>query len=164
MGARPTLDGLPCTPYPTNSACASIEVMESMTPLVVWARQVRADSGGAGTWRGGYGQEIVVQVASAEPIMVSVISDRGKHPARGLFGGLPGAPVEVELLNRGLELPRKGRVILQPGDMLALRYAGGGGYGDPNQRERALVRADVRNGVISPGAARQLYGLKSPLS
>ena len=55
-------------------------------------------------------------------------------------------------------------MILQPGDMLALRYAGGGGYGDPNQRERALVRADVRNGVISPGAARQLYGLKSPLS
>jgi N-methylhydantoinase B len=159
MGARPTMDGLPCTPFPTNSTCASIEVMESLTPLIVWAKQIRPDSGGAGRWRGGYGQEIIVEVASAKPIVVSVISDRGKHPARGLLGGLPGAPVEVALLNRAAELPRKARTMLQPGDVLALRYAGGGGYGDPRERDRALVRADLRNGVISAEAARTLYGL-----
>ncbi|MBI4505032.1 MAG: hydantoinase B/oxoprolinase family protein [Chloroflexi bacterium] len=159
MGARPTADGLPCTPFPTNSACASIEVMESLTPLTVWAKQVRPDSGGPGTWRGGYGQEIIVQVSGDQPVTLSVLSDRGRHPARGLRGGRPGACVDVQLVSRQANLPRKGRAVLQPGDVVALRYAGGGGYGDPRQRDPALVCADVRSGVVSPAAACEVYGL-----
>ena len=159
MGARPTKDGLPCTPFPTNSTCASIEVMESVTPLIVRVKQIRTGSGGAGQWRGGYGQEIIVQVDSARPITLSVISDRGKHPPLGMLGGGPAAPVEVELLNREGTLPRKARTTLQPGDVVALRYPGGGGYGDPKARDHDLVRADLLNGVIEASTASAVYGL-----
>jgi N-methylhydantoinase B len=161
MGARPTSDGLPCCQYPSNTTPGSIEVMEGLAPLVVWKKQIWQDSAGAGQWRGGHGQELVVGIATDAPIRFSVISDRAKFPPNGLMGGLPGSNAQLTLLNREHPIPRKGRTMLQAGDMLHVRFPGGGGYGDPKQRDRALIEKDLRHGVITAAQAKSLYGYEA---
>jgi N-methylhydantoinase B len=159
MGASVLGDGLPTTAFPTNSGAGSIEAFESLAPLIVWKKEFRTDSGGPGTHRGGLGQEIVVEVVSAEPLRLSLLSDRQKYAAQGLLGGKPGAPVEI-LLADGRRPHPKSRGTLEPGDRLILRFAGGGGHGDPRRRDREMVRADVKNGYVSPESARLDYGLE----
>lgn len=158
MGARPNRDGLSTTPFPTNATCASVEVMENLAPLIVWKKELLVDSGGPGTWRGGLGQEIVLEVVGLEALAVSLISDRRDHPALGLFGGMPGAPVEI-VLNDGQFIHPKARSALKPGDRLTIKYAGGGGYGQPVERSRERVVSDLQNGYITERAALDLYGL-----
>src|SRR5258708_6497011 len=97
MGAGPTQDGHPCTAFPTNTGAGSIEAFESISPLIVWKKELRQDSGGAGKQRGGLGQDIEVELTAPEAIRLSLLSDRRKHPATGLDGGQPGAPAEVAL-------------------------------------------------------------------
>lgn len=159
MGARPDRDGLSTTPFPTNSTCASIEVMENLAPLIVWKKELITDSGGAGKWRGGLGQEIAIEVVATEPLRVSLISDRRDHPALGLFGGGAGLPVRF-VLNDGGHIHPKAKSNLRPGDRLVVRYAGGGGYGRPADRSLQMVLDDVRDGYISERAAQEIYELK----
>ncbi len=134
--------------------------MEGLTPLVVWKKQIWEDSAGAGKWRGGHGQEIIIEVATQGPMRLSVISDRNKFPPLGAHGGGPGTAAELKLLNREHEIPRKGRTILQPGDMLRIRYPGGGGMGNPQDRERRLIEKDLRHGVLGRELAQSIYGYK----
>jgi N-methylhydantoinase B len=157
MGARPDRDGLSATPFPTNATCASVEVMENLAPLIIWKKELLADSGGPGALRGGLGQEIVLEVVSTQPLAVSLISDRRDHPALGLFGGLPGAPVRI-VLNENQFIHPKARSTLQPGDKLTIRYPGGGGYGSALERARDFVAADVLNGYVTASAGRDIYG------
>lgn len=159
MGARPNKDGLSCTPFPSNTTGGSFEVIESIAPLLHWRREMIPDSSGAGRFRGGAGQEIVVELVSEEPARVSVQSERLKFPPLGLLGGHPGAPASIQL-NGGDPIPAKGRTVLKPGDVVTLRYAGGGGYGPPKDRDRAQVLDDLRNGLITPDAARNIYDLE----
>ncbi len=159
MGARPMKDGLSCTPFPTNSTCASIEVMENLAPLLVWRKALLPDSGGAGRFRGGLGQEAVIEVRATEPIAISLLTDRRDHPAQGFLGGLPGSPVRL-LVNETRAPHPKARGWLQPKDRLLIRYGGGGGFGPPQARDRAAVQEDLAEGYITPDAARRLYGLK----
>ncbi len=158
MGARPKQDGLPCTPFPSNSGCGSFEAMESISPLVIWQRKMIPDSGGAGRSRGGLGQEIIIELISPEQARVSILSERLRHPPLGLLGGESGAPAGIKL-NDGDPLPPKGRTVFKPGDVVRLRYAGGGGYGSPRERERAKVLDDLKNELITPEAARDIYGV-----
>lgn len=158
MGARPTADGLACTQFPSNTAAASIEVMETLTPMTVWAKQLIPGSGGDGRYRGGDGQEIIIEMGNT-PVHASIMAERVLHPAEGLQGGRPGSPVSLNLLNREAALPRKGRTMLRPGDVIQLCYAGGGGYGDPTERERAAVMRDLRDGLVTPEVARSVYDL-----
>jgi len=157
MGAGAANDGLGATAFPTNVGAGSIEAFESAAPLIVWKKELRQDSGGAGRRRGGLGQDVVIEVASDEPIRLSVLADRVRHPAPGILGGQPGAPVDVVLAD-GTRPHPKSRSALKPGDKLTIRYAGGGGYGDPRQREPATIADDVKNGYVSAEAARRLYG------
>ncbi len=158
MGATPVRDGLACTAFPTNAGAGSLEALESVAPLLFWKQEMLPDSGGPGKFRGGIGQEIVVEIAARQSIRIATHSDRRRHPALGLFGGLSGSPTNI-LLNDAEPLPAKGRSIVQPGDRLTIRYAGGGGYGPPAERDPALVARDLRSGLISQRAARELYGL-----
>jgi N-methylhydantoinase B len=157
MGASPLADGLPTTAFPTNAGAGSIEAFESISPLIVWKKELRQDSGGAGQRRGGLGQEIVVEVVSKEPLRLSLLTDRRKYPPRGLLGGADGATTEIVLAD-GTRPHPKSRTSLRPGDRLILRYPGGGGYGDPKRRDPAALRDDVRNGYVSAEAARRDYG------
>ena len=88
------------------------------------------------------------------PARLSLLSDRHLHPAAGVLGGMPGAP-SVIALDDGSKPDPKSRSTIGPGRRLSLLYAGGGGYGDPRSRERARVRADLRDGTISDEAARE---------
>jgi N-methylhydantoinase B len=153
MGAGPGQDGLSCTAFPTNTGAGSIESFESISPLIVWCKQLRPDSGGAGEFRGGLGQEIEVEVVSPEPVHLSLLSDRQKHAAQGSLGGSPGALVEI-LFADGTRPHPKSRTTLKPGDRLIMRYSGGGGYGDPAKRGKAAVADDLREGLISDVGAR----------
>ncbi|GGG36694.1 hydantoinase [Caldovatus sediminis] len=157
MGASPHRDGLPTTAFPTNAGAGSIEAFESVAPLVVWKKELRPDSGGPGRFRGGLGQEAEIEVRAPGPLRLSLLSDRRDHPASGILGGAPGAPAEITISD-GTRPHPKSRTTIRPGARLTMRYAGGGGYGDPRERDPAALREDVRNGYVSPAAARSAYG------
>jgi N-methylhydantoinase B len=89
---RPHRDGLPTTAFPTNVGAGSIEAYESVAPLMVWKKQLRPDSGGAGTFRGGLGQEVEIEVRAPDAVRLSLLSDRRDHPASGVLGGGTVAP------------------------------------------------------------------------
>jgi N-methylhydantoinase B len=158
MGASAHADGLTTTAFPTNAGGGSVEVFESVSPLVVWKKELRQDSGGAGRFRGGLGQEIVVEVVSTEPLRLSLLTDRHKYPPRGLRGALDAAASDIHLTD-GTRPHPKSRSSLKPGDVLVICYPGGGGYGDPRSREPVRVHEDVRNGYVSADAAKRLYGV-----
>jgi len=151
MGAAPHRDGLPTTAFPTNAGAGSIEAFESVAPLVVWKKQFRPDSGGAGRFRGGLGQEAEIEVRSPAPLRLSLLSDRRDHPAEGLLGGGPGGAAEI-LFSDGTRPHPKSRTTIEPGMRLVMRYAGGGGYGPPEERDPALAEADRRDGVVTESA------------
>jgi N-methylhydantoinase B len=159
MGASPHRDGLPTTSFPTNVGAGSIEAFESVSPLVVWRKQLRPNSGGAGQFRGGLGQEAEIEVRSPAPVRLSLLSDRRDHPALGVLGGAPGAPALIEF-GDGTRPHPKSRTTVPPGTRLRMIYAGGGGYGDPKTREPEALARDVRDGYVTPDAARKEYGAK----
>jgi N-methylhydantoinase B len=159
MGAAPHKDGLPTTAFPTNVGAGSIEAYESVAPLLVWKKRLRTDSGGPGTFRGGLGQEVEIEVRTDQPVRLSLLSDRHLHPPYGVGGGLHGAP-SVITLDDGHKPHPKSRTSVDPGRRVTLLYAGGGGYGDPTSRSREAVKADLRDGYISTEAARRDYGLE----
>ncbi len=158
MGARYDKDGIACTPFPTNSTCGSIEVFESTVPLLFWKKEMVRDSGGAGRFRGGIGQEIILEVISRDPIRVSLLTDRHKHPAQGYMGGLAGMPNRI-VLNDGQFIHPKSQTTLKPEDRLIINYAGGGGFGPPEERDPGKVEEDLAEELISHEASRDLYQL-----
>jgi N-methylhydantoinase B len=172
MGARPDRDGLPCTGFPSNSTFGSTEVIESVTPLLFWKKEMVRDSGGAGKFRGGCGQRMMIQLVSELPATVSFRAERIRHPALGLFGGAPGGKAQLRLFEgqpwlpvdiRSMEgrlIDPKGRTALVPGDTLEVVFAGGGGYGPPEIRDRALVKEDLKNDTISTEVAEGVYELR----
>jgi N-methylhydantoinase B len=158
MGASPLRDGQDCTCFPTNAGAGSIEAFESISPLIVWRKELAPDSGGIGTYRGGLGQVVELEVVSPEPLRLSLLSDRQKYAAEGLLGGGPGGLVEIKLADGQRPHP-KSRSELRPGDRLIVRFSGGGGYGDPARRDPALVRRDVHDGYVTAAAALRDYGI-----
>ena len=160
MGASSGEDGPHCSPFPSNPVPGSIEVAESVAPLVVWKKELLPDSGGAGRYRGGCGQDIVIEVTSPRRSELSMISERWDFPAEGLHGGLSGGRAgAMRTAPTDSDLPKKGRTVLDPGDVIRLVTAGGGGFGRPDEREVDLVVEDLRNEFISQDAAREVYGL-----
>ena len=120
---------------------------------------MRPGSGGAGKWRGGLGQSIEVTSANDAPFLVFLSVERISFPAEGRAGGMAGAPGRMRLDNKP-DLPSKCELRIEPGETLYFDTPGGGGYGDPEQRERDLVAKDLEEGLITVETARDIYGLK----
>jgi N-methylhydantoinase B len=160
MGARPGADGLATTCFPSTVMAGAMEAVEAVSPLRIWRKEFAVDSGGAGRFRGGLGQEVEVEVLSATSAIVSLFVERTRHPARGVLGGKQGGGSRVEINGKREGFPLKGRSRISAGDRIHVRYSGGGGYGDPRERDRDSVRADVEAGVVSKQAAHEVYGLK----
>ena len=158
MGAAPHKDGLPTMAFPANVGAGSIEAYESVAPLLVWKKRLRTDSGGPGTFRGGLGQEVEIEVRTDQPVRLSLLSDRSQHPPYGVRGGMHGAP-SVITLDDGTKPHPKSRTTVDAGGRVTLLYPGGGGHGDPLARDREAVKSDLRNGYISQAAAQRDYGL-----
>ena len=145
-GARPGHDGLSCTAFPSGVRSTPVEIMESTAPLVIWRKELRPGSGGAGQYRGGLGQDMEFAHADGEAMVVSRMFDRVNHPPRGRDGGGDGAPARVSL-GDGQPLDGKGRLLVPAGDRFCLSTAGGGGRGDPGVRSAEHRAADARAGL-----------------
>ena len=155
-GARPTKDGLSATAYPSGVWGSQVEITESVTPLRVRRRELRPDSGGAGTHRGGLGQVLEVESREKAPFRFLPSVERIRFPARGRNGGSDGAAGRITL-ESGAVLPGKGDHVIPGGDCLVFETPGGAGYGPPASREPRAVHRDVRDGLVTPDRARTLY-------
>jgi N-methylhydantoinase B len=157
-GARPTKDGLSAVGFPSGVAGVPAEVIESLSPVVLRRRQLRADSGGAGKWRGGLGQLTEFARRGTGRWSVSSIADRTEYPAPGLRGGASGAKGEVRL-DDGTRLHAKAMVDLKLNDVVHVNLPGGGGYGRALERAPEKVLWDVIEGYITPEEAAKSYGV-----
>jgi len=141
----------------------SAEALESGMPLHVERSELRCDSGGEGTMRGGLGLRRELRLLEGEA-RYSVLSDRAVLPPFGVAGAGPAAPVAVSLRRDGAEIdfatPGKVTgVAIRAGDIVVMQSAGGGGYGDPLARDPERVREDVMAGYVSRERARAGYGV-----
>ena len=156
-GARPALDGLSATAFPSGVHTMSAEVMEHVGPVTIWRKELRSDSGGAGAQRGGLGQVIEMSANRGHHMYLNAMFDRCDHPAQGREGGSPGAPGVVRL-DDGSPLKSKGTQWIPADRRLVVELPGGGGYGDPRKRSRQEVETDLARGYIRKDAARSDYG------
>lgn len=147
MGARPNLDGLSATAFPSGVHTMPIEATEHTGPIVVWRKELRPDSGGDGEYRGGLGQIIEIGPIDGHEFDFSAMFDRVNHPARGRNGGGNGVAGVVRL-DDGTPLRPKGWQHVPAGRRLILELPGGGGYGDPVKRDAAARERDRSKGYV----------------
>ncbi len=137
------------------------EMFEQQTPHLLKKHEYLTDSAGAGEWRGGLGVETEFIIGSEDTQLVT-FGDGDFEPAFGLFGGKDGTLNEIKLTYPdGLEVVPNNKDLIEgvPLGTVYHQYAGGGGgYGDPLKRDRALLKNEIRNGVISAEAAKANYG------
>ena len=139
----------------------SVEVSEVRAPLFFKRHEFRADSGGVGQFRGGTGGVLELRIETAEPAVANTAGDGVRHAPYGLFGGEPGATHYNRLISKGETRVLKTKEVgipVQPGDWLIVESSGGGGYGDPAQRDPRLVEADLRDGLVTRGASGRTGG------
>jgi len=160
MGAGARNDGNYVYIFPANGANTPVEIFESDTPLIVEKREIVSDSGGIGKMKGGLGKREVFRIPDDEyaplpPVNLGIQAGRYIYPAEGLFGGKPGA--RAQFLVNGEPGNSYGLTQLKPGDIVTIDAPGGGGYGNPADRDPALVLNDVIQGYVGLEAAREDY-------
>ncbi len=149
VGARPRLDGLSATAFPSGVAGVPVEIIESISPLVFWKKELRPGSGGAGRTRGGLGQIIEIENREGVDFEIYAALDRIIHAPRGRNGGGDGSAGYVGLGSGGV-LNGKGRQTIPAGDRLIVHTPGGAGYGSVEDRDPALIRTDLRQELVTP--------------
>jgi len=147
MGANMRGDGISCLSWPSNVSSTAIEITEHIAPLRVHYKRLRPDSGGPGRHRGGLGQEIALESRSETPIAVSFLAERTIFPAFGIEGGKAGAPGVLRI--NGDKVDPKKQYVLLRGDTVILATPGGGGHGDPEQRNKMALESDIQAGYTS---------------
>lgn len=147
-GARPRLDGLTSTAFPSGVRTMSAEATEQVGPIVIWRKEIRPDSGGEGAQRGGLGQIIEIGPTEGYQFDFSAMFDRIDHPARGRFGGGDGAPGKV-YLDDGTPFHGKGRQVVPEGRRLVMELPGGGGFGNPADRDEDAIVHDRLQGYVT---------------
>ncbi len=161
-GARPSKDGLSATAFPSGVRNTPVEINEAISPIVIWEKEYRVDSGGAGEHRGGLGQVMRITNKEDAPFVMSSMFDRVGHPARGRKGGGNGMAGRVYATppeGAVIEMKAKGRQRVAQRHELTMAMPGGGGYGDPRARDAEKAALDVRDGLVSPEAAARDYGV-----
>lgn len=160
-GGRPWADGLQGNSNMfANMASQSAEVMEAEQPVRILAYELMRDRAGAGKFRGGAPYRRDIRLEESEAVL-QIRSDRKKIRPYGLYGGRPGQP-SANVLNphrNARTLESKVTTTLYRGDVIRHEWAGGGGWGDPLERDPARVLRDVRNEYVSERSARDDYGV-----
>jgi N-methylhydantoinase B len=141
-GARVVKDGLSATAFPSGVLGTPVEVIENLSPLLVERKALRDASGGGGKYRGGLGQTIAFRVRTREPFVCSILCDRTVHPAAGFRGGQAGATGEV-LIDGVRPANPKAEQVVNPDSLVELHLPGGGGYGNPTERDPDLLALDL---------------------
>lgn len=134
----------------TNTMNTPIEDIERNLPLLITRYEFRPNSGGAGKFRGGCGLIREYKVLEGN-VTITVLSDREKHKPWGLFGGGSGQSTKVSIFRNGKwrRIGTKATVELSVGEIFRIETAGGGGYGNPKERDKNLIRKDLQNGLIT---------------
>ncbi len=159
-GARPEHDGLNATAFPSGVMTMPVEATEHAGPVVIWRKELRLDSGGAGRQRGGLGQYMEVSAREGHEFDMQAMFDRVDHPARGRQGGKPGAPTTIAQ-DDGTPMRGKGKQFVPHGRRVMMAFPGGAGYGDASERPKELVKRDLLRGYISAEVATADYGLSA---
>jgi len=157
-GARTASDGLSATAFPSGVMTMPIEATEHSGPVVIWRKELRPDSGGAGKYRGGLGQYMEVGAVAGYEFEFSAMFDRVEHPARGRQGGETGGATTIQQ-DDGAPMRGKGKQPVRYGGKVMLALPGGAGYGKPHDRDRDRIRRDLARGYISEDVAHETYGL-----
>ena len=157
-GARPHVDGMNTTAFPSGVMTMPIEATEHTGPVIIWRKELRPDSGGAGRYRGGLGQFMEVGAVEGHVFDISAMFDRVKYPPRGRRGGGNGAATEISL-DDGTPMAGKGRQFVPEGRKVMLSLPGGAGYAAAFERPRSEVLRDLALGYISLETATTIYGL-----
>ena len=162
MGAGANNDGNYVYIFPANGANTPVEIFESDTPLIVEKRELLVDSCGFGTMKGGLGKREIFRVPDDEyapipPVNLGIQAGRYIYPAEGLFEGKPGS--KARFLVNGVPGNSYGLTQLVPGDVVTIDAPGGGGYGNPLERDPEIVASDVIEGYISLESAGNDYGV-----
>ncbi len=158
-GARPAVDGLSATAFPSGVRALPVEAVETRAPVVVWRKELRPDSGGAGRQRGGLGQTVELGTRDGAPFALFAMYDRVENPAKGRNGGTDGAAGRVGT-ESGATLRPKGKQTVGAGDRVRVDLPGGGGHGDPHERPVEAIATDIAEGYVSAEAAQDLYGVR----
>ncbi|WP_439599077.1 hydantoinase B/oxoprolinase family protein [Falsiroseomonas sp.] len=156
-GARPTKDGMDGTAFPSGVRTMPVEATENVAPVIFWQNQIRESSAGAGRTRGGFGKVMEIGTKGEAEFAVNAIFDRVANAPKGRDGGGDGAAGWVGHTD-GTPIRTKGFQVVPKGKRLLLKLPGGGGMGDPKQRDRAAVERDVADGLIGADQAKALYG------
>ncbi len=162
MGASSRADGHHCAIFPANGANTPVEILESDTPLMVESRGLVMDSGGPGKQRGGIGRQMIIR-SPDDPEMapgrttIAVQAGRFVYPPQGIFKGKDGA-MALFLKNTETANP-SGLTFCDAGNTISFISAGGGGYGDPLERDPKAVEQDVQYGYVSIERAKLDYGV-----
>jgi N-methylhydantoinase B len=152
---------------------ADVERNEQAVPLFYFYRRLARDTGGAGTYRGGLSAEVALTLGGIEAADALIMTHGAEVPnTAGLFGGYPGATVVQrwgeQAANGGVLAeditwetfgPKPGLIRMKRGDVFAVSWQGGGGFGDPLERALDAVLTDVRRGLVSETAASEVYGV-----
>lgn len=157
-GARPEHDGLNATAFPSGVMTMPIEATEHAGPVIIWRKELRPDSGGAGKQRGGLGQYMEVGAMEGHEFDFQAMFDRVDHPAQGRNGGQNGGATTIAQ-DDGSPMNGKGKQFVPHGRRVVLAFPGGAGYGDPSERDIELVKRDLARGYISVETAKNDYGL-----
>ncbi len=158
-GARPSSDGLNATAFPSGVMTMPIEATENAGPVIIWRKELRPDSGGAGKYRGGLGQFMEVGAVDGHEFDFQAMFDRVDHPARGRQGGAPGAATTIKRSDDE-KMKGKGKQFVPHGRRVMLAFPGGAGFGSSKDRDPVLVKRDLARGYISAAVAVRDYGLK----
>ncbi len=159
-GGRVGGDGVEAMAPVMNCANIPVEVQETQNPIRIHRFEMIADSGGAGKYRGGCGVRKDVELLNSSATL-SLLGDRHRFQPYGVFGGQPGQLAETILNPDGNAeaLGSKEMREISRGDVVSYRLSGGGGYGDPAERDPEAVRDDIADGYVSNAAAVEIYGV-----
>ena len=130
----------------------SIEVTEERFPFFIECHELRPDSGGVGAWRGGLGAVCDLVYEGKGPALLNTAGDGIVVPPFGLFGATDGLPHHYKIVSNGLERvlgSKEVGVVVNPGDHIICLSSGGGGYGQPQDRDEGAAMWDLKNGYVS---------------
>jgi len=166
MGASSRFDGHHCAIFPANGANTPVEILESDTTMIVESRSLIQDSGGPGKQRGGIGRQMIIRSPDGNgengenlvgTTSIAVQAGRYIYPPEGIFGGKDGS--KAQFVKNGENADPSGLTFFDPGDRISFISAGGGGYGNPFERDPKEVERDVKYGYVSIEKAKQDYGV-----
>ncbi len=162
LEARGGQDGISCISYPANVASIPVEVIESEAPIQFEQKSFAPNSAGAGRYRGGFGQRIAIRIPADAPldgpVLAGVRGGRFGVPIFGLEGGAE-VPEPIAEVN-GKRVVLGTQIELRGGDVLVLTVPGGGGFGDPSERDVSQVVDDVCGGLVDADLAERIYGVR----